>query len=468
MVGSVLAAMYDQLNFTDTTMTAPTILTRGYDALDFVTSRFRPKVDIRLTGQDESPVRSYTTSDRIDGSVVVTVDNRTPFDRVEISFEGTTKISLERASALGRTGATHPFLKMRQPMTAYDYPSPRVLESGRVYTFPFTFVVPDRLVPHACSHPKNNVQIGYAHSMLPPTLGDPMLSGNGMSLLDDFTPELCSISYCIRVSILRNPPAGKKSCGTLASAAKRVRIIPVVDEEPPLNISKSVPAYYTRKEKDVRRGFMRGKFGRLTMAAPQPGPIQLLCPNPKGATAESTALTVNLRFDPVRDERPPPLGSLRSKLKAATYFSTYPWEDYPFSLEELTAFDTNRGLYKETVTLSNFCVSSTQWMEHCMPARDCLQPKTYYTASILMPITLPKKKAFVPTFYSCLISRVYSLELNVSYETPNANLLNPSITLKLPIQITCQPETGRETGPLSYEAVIQEDAAEEYIRSLGV
>lgn len=88
MVGSVLAAMYDQLNFTDTTMTAPTILTRGYDALDFVTSRFRPKVDIRLTGQDESPVRSYTTSDRIDGSVVVTVDNRTPFDRVEISFEG--------------------------------------------------------------------------------------------------------------------------------------------------------------------------------------------------------------------------------------------------------------------------------------------------------------------------------------------------------------------------------------------
>lgn len=60
----------------------------------------------------------------------------------------------------------------------------------------------------------------------------------------------------------------------------------------------------------------------------------------------------------------------------------------------------------------------------------------YYTTSIVVPITLPKDKAFVPTFHSCLVSRIYTLRLSVSYRTLYASVVDPSVLLKVPVQLT--------------------------------
>lgn len=47
--------------------------------------RRRPRIQIDL---DQPSVYTYTTGDRIDGTVTVSVDYDVPFDDLEITFEG--------------------------------------------------------------------------------------------------------------------------------------------------------------------------------------------------------------------------------------------------------------------------------------------------------------------------------------------------------------------------------------------
>jgi hypothetical protein len=345
------------------------------------------------------------------------------------------------------------FLKLRQPIEDIEYPTPRVLEGGRSYQFPFTFVVPDRLLPQVCTHTKKNAHVERSHTMLPPTLGDPMLASNGKTLLDDMAPEMSQIAYIVRASVHQKQLAGN-GVKSIAAVAKKVRIIPFVEEEPPVEIIGS-SFLCMSKEKSVKRGTLRGKLGRLVASTSQPKPIQLLPLTCEPSDTVSTVATVNLRFDPVRNEQPPPLGTMTSKLRASTFYSSSPWDDFPFSTGVPYA-QVGRGLYTESVPLSTMCVASAQWTKQSSSndslRRDstqsssdasigpsaCFNGETYYTASIVIPVTLPKSKAFVPTFHSCLMSRTYSLDLSLTYHTPATNIMTPTISLRLPVQFTSQ------------------------------
>jgi hypothetical protein len=208
-----------------------------------------------------------------------------------------------------------------------------------------------------------------------------------------------------------------------------------------------------RKEQIVKRGTLRGKMGRLVAATSQPKPIRLLPPNCEPSDTVSTVATVNLRFEPVGNEQPPPLGTMISKLRASTFYSASPWDDFPSSTG-VPFGQIDRGLYTEAVPLSTMCVASAQWTKQTCDSRpnsatsssDSLSTglsstyagDTYYTASLVIPVTLPKSKAFVPTFHSCLMSRTYSLELSLTYHTPATNIMTPTISLRVPIQFTSQ------------------------------
>ncbi|PLB41034.1 arrestin (or S-antigen), N-terminal domain protein [Aspergillus candidus] len=435
--------------------------TRGSSSLETFTNYARPKINIELVNQADGLVNSYTSKDRIEGTAMVTVDRDTRFDEVDITFEGTARTSVERSALPGRTGAYQTFLRLRQPIDDTLYPTPRVFEPGRTYQFPFTFVVPDRLLPHACSHHKTNQHVGRSHTMVPPSLGDPMLASDGKSLLDDLSPEMCRVSYVIRVVVNRRSNSSRNDTKTLVSAGKKVRVVPVIDEEPPLNFTDQDSVYCTRREKDVKRGLMRSKLGRLVVTASQPKPVRLSPPNGADSDIVSTAATVHLRFDPVGSELPPRLGTVWSRLRASTFYSAEPWADYPSASSALLWTQVGRGIYSETAPLSKLCVASAQWTKHSavtFDRCDSLQStssedslaasstsparQTYYTASVVIPITLPTSKAFVPTFHSCLISRTYTLELSISYHTPCANLVSPSASLRVPIQLVSQPRLG--------------------------
>ncbi|CAG7916327.1 unnamed protein product [Penicillium olsonii] len=433
---------------------ATSILSSGSEKLDAWTRRAQPKVEIDLAGQKQGHVNSYTTGESVEGIVNITAEHDTRFEEVEIVLEGRSRTTVERASCPGRTGSQQMFLKLRQPIEGDEYPTPRVLEGGRSYQFPFTFVVPDRLLPQVCSHTKLNDHVGRSHTMLPPSLGDPMLGSDGKTLIDDLAPDMSQVAYIVRASLHQKRHEGQ-AAKSIAGVAKKVRIIPVVEEEPPVEISEA-SSFCLRKEKTVKRGTLRSTLGRLVAGTAQPKPIQLLPPSCEPSDTVSTVTTVNLRFDPVGNEVPPPLGTMTSKLRSSTFYSASPWEDFPCGTG-MPFSSVGRGLYSEAVPLSTMCVASAQWTKHSSDSRrdsatstsssDSTGPsstfagETYYTASIVIPITLPKNKTFVPTFHSCLISRTYSLELSLTYHTPAANIMTPTVSLRVPIQFTSQNYT---------------------------
>lgn len=286
-----------------------------------------------------------------------------------------------------------------------------------------------------------------------------MLAGNGKTLLDDMAPDMSVISYIIRAGVLKRSSADQRQVKALANIAKKVRVIPTVEEEPPMEISDH-PYYCTRKEKSVKRGFLRGRLGRMVASAAQPKAIRLLPHSCETRDTVNTVATINLRFDPVGTEEPPKLGSLTSKIKASTFYSASPWEDYPFQSGNMPFSQVGQGLFSESIPLSTMCVGSAKWQKHSTTGcerRDSTESTcsesstgpsteftggTYYTASLLIPVNLPKSKTFVPTFHSCLMSRTYSLELALSYHTPGTNVLTPTISLRVPIQITTESKNG--------------------------
>lgn len=424
---------------------------------------------------------------------------------------GTAKTAVERTSMPGETGAFQTFLKMRQPIDAQSYPPTKTLAAGNTYKYPFTFVVPERLLPQACRHAKKHGHVEQAHTLLPPTLGDTITSSNSPNSPSyttketgsnkvtretkkvtrdaggkkvpqdhDLAPAMCRISYCVRATLSRKvdggttAPASRKRKKTLGSMFRKVRLVPAVEEEPPLSIPDNGVApdwqYCMRKEKDVRRGWTRSKRGRLVVTAAQPKPIQV---HPRstgedvdgaGDVVDSVA-TLQLRFDPAddnRNEQPPALSTVGTKLTASTFFSAHPWMDFPSPMRACSWAQLGRGMYVGSVPLSTRCVASAPWTKHyefdSAERRDSLysassmgsgsgadsSAKPLYTASVVIPITIPKSKRLVPTFHSCLISRVYGLELNVSYNTGSStkSLLGHTASLRIPIQVT-SPEQGR-------------------------
>ncbi|CRG90863.1 hypothetical protein PISL3812_07909 [Talaromyces islandicus] len=424
----------------------------------FTRKASRLKIGIDLKQQASGFVPSYTTLDRIEGEVTIQADRNTSFDHIAITFEGTSKARVQRQGSIAHPSndisATHPFLKLRQPIDQTSYPDPRQFSPHCLYKFPFTFVVPEQLLPQSCSHATDNPHLQAAHMQPPPSLGDPMMAGDGRTLLDDLAPQMSEISYRICVSVVKRSPTDRKLVPVTA-VAKKIRVVPASLEQPPLEVTcNCTNDYRTRKEKDVRKGLVGKKTGRLVMAAAQPKPLQLPPPGEQTDSAVTSHLTVHVRFDPENDEQPPRLKTLWSKLRVLTYFSAEPWTTFP-SKNVTMIWNAMQGVYTETVDLSSMCVLSAQWEKHAasdIVRRGSLEStasensvtgpstsyagKSFYTASLIVPISLPKTKAFVPTFHSCLNSRVYALDLSLSYQSPSAKVLASSVSLKIPIQIT--------------------------------
>ncbi|KAI4189091.1 MAG: hypothetical protein L6R41_001698 [Letrouitia leprolyta] len=432
-------------------------------------------LEIVLTdGQQDAFIPSYTSLDEIRGKVILTAQTHTKIEQVHVAFEGDVKTYVEKlatsAPTNNRSKAFQPFLRLVQPREEADFPNDNVLEAGKTYSFPFTFAVPDRLLPTICNHPTKSEATHQAHLCPPPTLGDPLTAGWGKSLMDDMAPDMSMISYSIRARITSGRRSSDNKHNVIADGIKKVRIVPTVPEEPPLIVHGGMEDdYKLRKEKAIKKGTFKGRLGTLVMESAQPRSLRLPAPRTENPCAVTTSATVNLRFDPASaDAQPPRLGTLATKLKVATFFASRPMSDIPSRSSDFHA-STTRGLYVETLPLSSRCVATAQWEKHqgtSPPRRDSVlstvsasnpnpnvpQPSSsykehlpYYTTHLLVPITLPRKddgtgssKVFVPTFYSCLASRIYVLDFYLSCQTPGASVTAPTMHLKLPIQISAE------------------------------
>lgn len=416
------------------------------------------KPDIKINFSSKK--KTYTTFDRIEGTVTVIPQVDTNFDSIDIEFVGTSRTYVERlttaAASSGRSEAFHQFLKLQMPGLHQSYPEDLVLRAGKIYDFPFVFVVPQQLLPRVCQHTVDSDAVRDAHYRLPPTFGDKGLSSAKGS--DDMAPDMASVRYGVfaKISELRTK-GGEAWRSTLASKARRLRVIPAVEEQPPLDVHTEDGEYMMRKEKSIRKGLLKGKLGTLTMESAQPAAFKMKSyNNPDSKMA--TMATVMLRFDPVEENSAPPkLGNLASKLKVTTYFASTARNSFPS--KQLSMFDLTQGLHSEQLTLSSRCVQNVEWTKQeaspsltlerrgstlsssSLETGDIPEPSEaykggiFYTARLIVPVTLPTNKAFAPTFHSCLISRTYALKLDLGISSVG---LGSAMEVKVPVQISSQ------------------------------
>jgi hypothetical protein len=481
----------------------------------------RPVIEIDLDnshGIHGKWVTSYSTMDTIVGTVSVTANHDTPLEDIEVFFMGKQTVFISSClsttssreltfsptgeshafvdrltatpSISGRTEVTHRFLTLKQPIDLADLPRPRKLLANKKYTFPFTFTVPAQLLPRACSHSVSNDGVKASHMMLPPSMGDPEVSGFGNTLLDDLAPEMSRIIYTIRARVMHTREADG-FLSVLADKTKKVRIKPAFEEQPPLSISDRDPEYRLRQEKTIRKGLFKGKSGTLTAQSAQPKALVIPGARTTYNSTITTVAKVLLRFDPTDDSSTPPtLGSVVSKIKISTYYASEPRRTFP--VRSSIGYDSSQGVYQETLPLSSLCVASAQWKKHSASSNplsdismlrrdsgisDCstfssdeafnagvlkgsqnYRGSSFYTAQISVPITLPENKNFLPTFHSCLISRTYALSLQISAHTPGIS--DASLHLKIPVQICAEgSETGNENARArSAEAFVSREA----------
>ncbi|KAL9069217.1 MAG: hypothetical protein Q9157_006235 [Trypethelium eluteriae] len=424
----------------------------------------KPNIQFSLEGHDGPKGTTYSTMDQIKGTVTVTAQNDTRFDELEIAFMGSSKTFVDRmattAAISGRTEASKNFLKLTQPILENEYPQPRILEAGQTYQFPFTFNVPNQLLPKSCGHRCETRGVREAHLQLPPSLGDKDLNANSGVAPDDLTPDMAKVTYAIRATFVRIRDNDSRET-IVAEKSKKVRIIPAVEEQPPVSLKANLEDYRFRQEKNVKRNMFKGKLGRLVMESVQPKCLRLPSPNGSGDNRVTTLATIMLRFDPASEaSQLPRLSTLTTKLKAWTHFASSVRRSYPTKAN--TMMDMTQGVHGDSTLLSSRNIETVEWTKHTAPSTrrtstnwipepsSAYSSGPFYTCSILVPIDLPTHKSFVPTFYSCLISRIYALDFSLSLHTPG--LSSPSVSIKLPIQISCAGSPDTPASPLSMGA----------------
>jgi len=196
--------------------------------------------------------------------------------------------------------------------------------------------------------------------------------------------------------------------------------------------------------------------------------------------------SVNLRFDPHdSSSQPPRLGGLTAKIKATTFFAARPAQDLPSHFNMKSQYETTRGVYDTSVALSSRCVEGVSWEKHkaapaytrrnsassteesdCSEnsARPAKEGSPYYTATILVPVTLSQQRTWIPTFHSCIVSRIYSLGLSLTIHTPGTGVPSSTVSLHLPIQVAASGNQTRRPTLTAAEAAAELAHVETFFR----
>jgi len=442
----------------------------------------KSNIDVNLSNHYRSKI--YSSSSPIKGDVTITTKRDVPFDSIQILLLGHTK---SRVDGMNPHDVTHTFLKMIMPIPESLYPVPRMLETGRTYTIPFNFVIPNQLTINACNHPVKSDRLQDHHVLLPPS--------TGRWVKDDMAPEMAKVEYLIKARVLREDDLGSKSV-RIMEAVQAINVLPASVEEPPLNITSQDRLYAMHKTKVLRKNILASKLGRLTATAIQPTPAVLKADGQR-LVSKPTA-QVNLSFEPLSAEATPPkITGVSGKVTAITYFSsgtipTFPnlgdW-NAPFASTE------KRGSYSTSVGLPPLAAPAARWSQYLTsPTRrdsgyasesnehsDSSAQKSkskhqrrsstssgtspvYHMASLQIPIDLPTdKKIFIPTFHSCIASRVYTLHLSLAVAVGSAT---STISLTMPLQVAVEGDFHQDGGPdlPSFEAAVAEAEADDHLR----
>lgn len=475
-----------------------------------------PKSDIQVHLKNHFKTKTYTSSSAVSGDVTITTQRDVRFDTVEIILLGSARTKTDGYSAPHES--TYTFLKLIMPIPESVYPVPRVLESSRTLSVPFHFVLPNFLTLGACTHKVESEHVKGQHLCLPPSMGS-WARGNWEK--DDLSPQMADIEYTIRARVWKQPELQARPVKVM-EAVKSIQVLPTFPEDAPLSVTKNDRLYCMSRTKSIRKNLLSAKLGRLTVSAEQPRAIML---RPDGQVSTGTAAQVDLRFEPACAGTPPPkVTAVSSKITAHTYFSAGPIGSAP-NMGDFTraGISDRRGVYSTSVNLPAAApLEKPTWVarqarrdsgyftdtapentasegedaEEERPRRQRRKSTTianlvrpskqqqqqpqsppraepvYHTATTHIPVArLPtSKKFFVPTFHSCIASRVYTLHVSLQV-TAGGGSGSTTLSLDLPLQVGVEPpfeRAGSATRPgeelPSFEDAVEEAAVDDFFR----
>ncbi|KAH8430542.1 uncharacterized protein LDX57_008206 [Aspergillus melleus] len=389
---------------------------------------------VRITIEFNNPKQSYTTGDQIGGTITVAVVDEITFDDISITLEGSSRVALLRPVTENREiKASHTFLRLQQPMDKAEYPPLRTFIPGRSYTYPFTFVIPSELPLGSCIHNGEWGSGPQRHAGLPPSMH-----------LENLFQELCRISYLIRATV---PRQGR----TIAISTRTVRFTPTLP--PGIQASRSY-----RYPTEMIVGKISLARGQLAVLAATPQLIQCCSLTRASASDVDKYVCMQVRFDPVGDAPPPRLRAVYPTLNALTTFSAA----LGAGQSETGPDPRYQGAHVGTTALPSVDLSSARWARHTFApgpgplnyhgpveanshVRKALSGanELYYTVSIAIPVAQLGHRDHVPTFHSCLASRIYLLSLTLSYNVVESRGRR-AMKLQVPLELCTASDHGSE------------------------
>ncbi|CAG1990197.1 unnamed protein product [Fusarium graminearum] len=424
--------------------------------LNYIPSRANPscQVEIDIHGHYESKV--YTTGSTVQGFIRLTSRNKTPFQSIQVNFRGTA--STRQAFQYGTPFTTHTFMNISISILEDFFPTGHVLEAGESHSIPFIFEIPSDLSSNACSH--QNTAVRERHLLPPPSLGSWMKS--------DLTDGSTYVDYGIRARlVLGNDGFAEKR---FVDQNISLKVIPMLPEQPPINISTFNSQYRLFQTRKIRRNLVGAKEGILEVSTTQPRPMTL---NLDHLQASESQLAIDLEYVSLSQRRTPPDIRIKSAvIETVTSFSlgrvgylpdhddtmsstisgVAPWvASHPLLLQGVTEVNWEKA--------ANGIPSPEQERRASEPIRiapDCARTMTspsttrssidkdysqsealIYKATMTQPFMLPTEKLlFLPTFHSCMVSRTYRIRITLATKAHGT-----TVSLVLPFQITSEGRT---------------------------
>lgn len=412
--------------------------------------------------------RTFTTLECFTGALTAKASVDTIFDRLDIRLIGTSRTYGRRVvpqAPNARTVTTaHRFLELNQPDLHLHFPENNILKAGCTYEFPFEFAIPHRMLPATCRHVVSSPCVHDLHTLMPPSFGD-----REFGSVFDYAPRRTSIKYRVVARIQKAADSGDYY--DIGNCSERLRFVP----SEALRVSRledwNPPRY--GHEKISLRKLWNKPSGNLVVTSTRLSPFQVIdnhssvwCGDLRGRAQ------INLEFHPTYEGAKPPTDiNIEAILRTETVSAVVPLPQLPpddsWSGPEIDRHSSPSVVLScqafEGIEWVPQAQGSVQRLDQCpayeasecatgSPSNTCSTP--YYSARIETTFSAKIGFSIAPTFHSCLISRMYRVEMRLGVRSSVLEYA-PTVRLKLPVQVV------RE------QAVIRGDRAVEEKNTVG-
>jgi hypothetical protein len=133
----------------------------------------------------------------------------------------------------------------------------------------------------------------------------------------------------------------------------------------------------------------------------------------------SSALTIlHLKFEPAHpNQQPPKTIIVKLQLEGTLFYAIEPWKDFPNTSKSQDFLLTSGQAKSLNITLSTYRLTGLKWDNiddgTLTTSLFSDQKRPLWTTTLSIPVTLPNRSCYGPTFHSCLVSQSYVLHCNI-------------------------------------------------------